>query len=250
MTTRQTPWRGRKEVKRRIISLVSAKRPRRLVILKCRGSSPQGATQRLHAIVFQTADAARLLGLHYAHDLARFSGGRKQSSGRHIMRTLILCLTLTIASWGVAAAEQAKAPKKVTKTSVVKRAVKPVAAQRVAARKKLTKPVASKPTVAASHESSQSRGKPAQVKNQAKPGAKRVTGFKTAALKPATKPMEEQADQPKNITPAVVKPEKPVPPKGPAANELFGSVSLPAPSLPALLALIQTDASRVAWSCR
>jgi penicillin-insensitive murein DD-endopeptidase len=156
------------------------------------------------------------------------------------MRTVIVCLTLILASGGVAA-EQPKPPKKITKTSIVKRAPKPVVAQRVPARKKVINPVASKPIVVPSQkkETSKARRKPVDVKTPAKLGAKRVqagTGIKTAGLKPATKPMEEPAGEPKSITPAAVKPVakpgKPAAPKGPPANELFGSVSGPAPLVP------------------
>jgi penicillin-insensitive murein DD-endopeptidase len=204
---------------------------RRLPVIKYRGSFQQDATLFAYlAIVFLAADPVMLLGLHYAHDLARFSGGDKQPSGRHTMRTMIVCLTLILACWGVAAAEQAKAPKKVTKTSAVKHAEKPAVAQKVPARKKVIKPVASKRTLVASQKNFKAPMKTAKVKSPSQLGAKRVTGIKTAALKPATNAMaEERADEPKNITPAVVKPEKPVPPKGPPANVLFGSVSLPAP---------------------
>ena len=52
------------------------------------------------------------------------------------MRTVIVCLTLMLASGGVAA-EQAKSPKKITKTSVMKRAPRPAVAQRLPARKKV-----------------------------------------------------------------------------------------------------------------
>jgi penicillin-insensitive murein endopeptidase len=129
------------------------------------------------------------------------------------MRTTIMCLTLILASWAAVAAEQAKPTKKV---SAVKHAEKPAVTRKVPARK-------NKPVVASQ------RGETSKTRKPGKLGAKRATSIKTAALKPATKPIEEHADQPKNITPAVVKPEKPAPSKGPPANELFGSVSLPAP---------------------
>jgi hypothetical protein len=61
------------------------------------------------------------------------------------MRTAIVFLTLIMASWG-AAAEQAKPPKKVTKTAVAKLVPKPKgksAANHEASRKAL-KPAASK----------------------------------------------------------------------------------------------------------
>src|SRR5262245_35327925 len=63
------------------------------------------------------------------------------------MRTLILCLCVALISSGVAAAEQAKAPKKITKPSAVKRAAKPVVAQKFPARKKVIKPLPTKPVV-------------------------------------------------------------------------------------------------------
>jgi penicillin-insensitive murein DD-endopeptidase len=129
------------------------------------------------------------------------------------MRTTIMCLTLILASWAAVAAEQAKPTKKV---SAVKHAEKPAVTRKVPARK-------NKPVLASQ------RGETSKTRKPGKLGAKRATSIKTAALKPATKPIEEHADQPKNITPAVVKPEKPAPFKGPPANELFGSVSLPAP---------------------
>ena len=152
------------------------------------------------------------------------------------MRTVIVWLTLILVSGGVAA-EQAKSPKKITKTSVVKRAPQPVVAQRVPTRKKVMNSIASKPTVVASQkrESSKTRRKPVGT-TPAKLGAKQsqaITGIKTAALKPATKPREKHTDEPKNITPAAVKPAaKPHTPalfKRPFANELFGSVIESAP---------------------
>jgi len=152
------------------------------------------------------------------------------------MRTVIVCLTLMLASGGVAA-EQVKSPKRITKTSVMKRAPQPVVAQRVPARKKVINSVASKPTVVASQKrvSSKTRRKPVGM-TPAKLGAKQsqaITRIKTAALKPATKPREKPTDEPKNITPAAVKPAaKPHTPalfKRPFANELFGAVSEPAP---------------------
>ena len=75
------------------------------------------------------------------------------------MRTVIVCLTLMLASGGVAA-EQAKSPKKITKTSVMKRAPQPVVAQRVPARKKVINSVASKPTVVASQKGAFPDGQP------------------------------------------------------------------------------------------
>jgi hypothetical protein len=49
------------------------------------------------------------------------------------MRTVILCLCLALTSWSVAAEDQAKSPKKVTKTSAVKRTAKPGVSQEPAA---------------------------------------------------------------------------------------------------------------------
>src|SRR6188768_2252899 len=107
------------------------------------------------------------------------------------MRTTIVCLTLVLASWAAVAAEQAKPTKKV---SAVKHAEKPAVTRKVPARK-------NKSVVASQ------RGETSKTRKPGKLGAKRATSIKTAALKPATKPIEEHADQPKNITPAVVKPE-------------------------------------------
>ena len=134
------------------------------------------------------------------------------------MRTIIICLTLILASGGVAA-EQAKPFKKVTKTAVVKPVPKPKgksAANHGISRKGI-KPAASKPTL--SHVAAQ------------KSNASKVK--KTSALKRTSdRVAAEQADGHKNITVAVVKPEakpeRPAPPKSPPANELFGSVTIPA----------------------
>ncbi len=144
------------------------------------------------------------------------------------MRTLILCLCLALTSWGLAAAEQAKALKKVTKTSAVKRAAKPVVSQKFPARKKVIKPAATEPVVV-SKKMSKARSKPPDAKRANTNRAQGRKSIKTAALKPAATMAKEHVDEPKSVRPAVAKPEKPVPPKGPAANELFGSVSLPAP---------------------
>ncbi len=102
------------------------------------------------------------------------------------MRTVILCLTLIVASSGVAA-EQAKSPKKVTNIHMVKPIPKTRAKSATAhgISKRAIKPVASKPSKA----------------------TKNIT---VAMLKPAAKP------------------ERPAPPKSPPANELFGSVTIPA----------------------
>jgi penicillin-insensitive murein DD-endopeptidase len=151
------------------------------------------------------------------------------------MRTLLLCLTLMLASVAVGA-EHPKSPEKITKTTVVKRAPQPVVAQRVPARKKVINSGASKPTVVVSQkrEGSKTLRKPVGAKTPAKPVAKQsaITGIKTAALKPATKPREKPAE-PKNTTSAAVKPAaRPHTPallKRPFANELFGAVSEPAP---------------------
>jgi penicillin-insensitive murein DD-endopeptidase len=143
------------------------------------------------------------------------------------MRTLILCLCLALTSWSVAAEDQARSPKKVTKTSAVKRAAKPVVTQKVPARKKVIKPAATKPVVV-SKKMSKARSKPSDAKTSNTRVQQRKS-IKTAALKPAATMAKERVYEPKTVTPAVVKPEKPVPPKAPAANELFGSVSLPAP---------------------
>jgi penicillin-insensitive murein endopeptidase len=145
------------------------------------------------------------------------------------MRTLILCLCLALTSWSVAAEEQAKAPKKVTKTSALKRAAKPVVSQKVPARKKVITPAAIKPVIL-SKKMPKARSKPPELKSSDTNRAQERKSIKTAALKPAAKAMAKgQVYEPKNVRPAVVKPEKTVPPRGPAANELFGSVSLPAP---------------------
>ena len=147
------------------------------------------------------------------------------------MRTLTLCLSLSLAltSWSVAAEEQAKAPKKVTKTSSVKRAANPVVSQNFPARKKVIKPAATKPVIVPK-KISKARNKPVEVKSSDTKRAQERKSVKTAALKPAANAMaKEQVYEPKNVRPALVKPEKRVPPRGPAANELFGSVSLPAP---------------------
>ena len=143
------------------------------------------------------------------------------------MRTLTLCLSLSLAltSWSVAAEEQAKAPKKVTKTSAVKRAAKPVVSQKFPARKKVIKPVPTKPVVL-SKKTPKTRSKPLELKSSDTDRGQKRKSIKTAALKPMAK---QQVYEPKNFRPAVVRPEKPLPPRGPAANELFGSVSLPAP---------------------
>ncbi len=151
------------------------------------------------------------------------------------MRTLLLCLTLMLASVAVGA-EHPKSPEKITKTTVVKRAPQPVVAQRVPARKKVINSGASKPTVVVSQkrEGSKTLRKPVGAKTPAKPVAKQsaITGIKTAALKPATKPREKPAE-PKDTTSAAVKPAaRPHTPsllKRPFANELFGAVSEPAP---------------------
>jgi penicillin-insensitive murein DD-endopeptidase len=147
------------------------------------------------------------------------------------MRTVILCLTLALACCCAAAAEQVKAPKKVSKTSAVKHAANPAVAQKLPARKKVIKPGASKPTVRISRKTSKTRSlEPKSPVKVAAKGAQDKKGIETAALKPATKLMPPKAaEEPKNTTPVAVKPEKPEPPKGPPANELFGSVSLPAP---------------------
>ena len=125
------------------------------------------------------------------------------------MRTLILCVTLMLASVAVGA-EQPKSPEKITKTTVVKRAPQPVVAQRVPARKKVINSGASKPTgvVSQKRQGSKTLRKPVGAKTPAKPVAKQsaITGIKTAALKPATKPRETPADKPKNTTSAAVKP--------------------------------------------
>jgi penicillin-insensitive murein DD-endopeptidase len=142
------------------------------------------------------------------------------------MRTLILCLCLAFASWSVAAEEQAKAPKKVTKAGM-KRGAKPDVSQKVPARKKVIKPAATKPVIV-SKKMSKARSKPPEVKSSDINRAQERKSIKTAALKPAAM-AKEHVYEPKNVRPAVVKPEKTVPPKGPPANELFGSVSLPAP---------------------
>ena len=67
------------------------------------------------------------------------------------MRTVILCLTLIVASWGVAA-EQAKSPKKVTNIHKVKPIPKTRAKSATAhgISKRAIKPVASKPSKAKS----------------------------------------------------------------------------------------------------
>jgi hypothetical protein len=132
------------------------------------------------------------------------------------MRTVIVCLTLILASWGVAA-EQAKSPKKVTKTVLVKPVPKPKgksAANHEISRKK-TKPAASKPNHVAAQKSNASKVK------------------KTSALKRTSdRVAPAQTDGHKNITVAFVKPaakpERPAQPKSPPANELFGSVTVPA----------------------
>jgi hypothetical protein len=133
------------------------------------------------------------------------------------MRTAMVFLTLIMASWG-AAAEQAKPPKKVTKTAVAKLVPKPKgksAANHEASRKAL-KPAASKPTL------SRVASNASKVKKNS--ALKRTSDRMMAA---------EQADGHKNITVAVVKPaakpERPAAPKSPPANELFGSVTMPAP---------------------
>jgi hypothetical protein len=76
------------------------------------------------------------------------------------MRTVILCLCLALTSWSVAAEDQAKSPKKVTKTSAVKRTAKPGVSQKIPARKKVIKPAAIKPIVV----SKKMRSKGADVK--------------------------------------------------------------------------------------
>jgi penicillin-insensitive murein endopeptidase len=135
------------------------------------------------------------------------------------MRTVIVCLTLILTSWGVAA-EQAKPPKKVAKTVAVKPLPKP------------------KGKSAANHGISRKDFKPATSKKPAlshaaaqKSNASKVK--KTSALKRTSdRVAAEQTDGHKNITVAVVKPaikpERPAPPKSPSANELFGSVTTPA----------------------
>jgi penicillin-insensitive murein endopeptidase len=135
------------------------------------------------------------------------------------MRTVIVCLTLILASWGVAA-EQAKHPKKIIKTAVAKPVPvipKGKSAANHGISRKGIKPAASKPTL--SHMAAQ------------KSNASKVK--KTSALKRTSdRVAAEQADGHKNITVAVVKPaakpERPAPPKSPPANELFGSVTIPA----------------------
>src|SRR4029079_13610963 len=95
------------------------------------------------------------------------------------MRTTIMCLTLILASWAAVAAEQAQATKKV---SAVKHAEKPAVTRKVPARK-------NKPVVASQRCETSKTRKPGKL------GAKRATSIKTAALKPATKPMEDACQQ-------------------------------------------------------
>src|SRR6266496_1927449 len=99
------------------------------------------------------------------------------------MRTVILCLTLALACYSAAAAEQVKAPKKVSKTSAVKHAANPAVAQKLPARKKVIKPGASKPTVRISRKTSKTR--PLEPKSPVKvaaKGAQDKKGIETAAL--------------------------------------------------------------------
>lgn len=133
------------------------------------------------------------------------------------MRRVILCLTLVLVSWGVAA-EHAKAPKKVIKTATVKPAAKPVAAKRAQASKTVTKPAKppAKPVAAEQAKVHKKVIETTAVKSAANPVAAEQVKIPKTVIKPvALKPM--------------AKPEKPAPPKGPPANELFGSVSEPAP---------------------
>ena len=104
------------------------------------------------------------------------------------MRTLTLCLSLSLAltSWSVAAEEQAKAPKKVTKTSAVKRAAKPVVSQKFPARKKVIKPVPTKPVVL-SKKTPKTRSKPLELKSSDTDRGQKRKSIKTAALKPMAK---------------------------------------------------------------
>jgi penicillin-insensitive murein endopeptidase len=134
------------------------------------------------------------------------------------MRRLIVCLTLVLASWGVAA-EQAKHPKKIIKTAVAKpMSLKPKAKH--AANHgipKKGKPVPSKST--ASHVDAKESNAAKKVKRTA--ASKRSSDGVAA----------EKANRGKNITVAAIKPAaKPEKPalQSPPANELFGSVSVPA----------------------
>src|SRR6476659_8272353 len=94
------------------------------------------------------------------------------------MRTLILCLTLIVASSGVAA-EQAKSPKKVTNIHMVKPIPKARAKSATAhgISKRAIKPVASKPSKAKSVTDA------AEMKAAAKSGGNRASAkvMKTSA---------------------------------------------------------------------
>jgi len=154
------------------------------------------------------------------------------------MQRLILGLTVVLLSWGVAA-EHAKAPKKAIKTAAVKLPAMPVAAKRAQASKTVAK--AAKPT-AKSVAAHQAKVPKKVIKTATvKPAAKPVAGKRTQASK-ATKPAKttakpvaaQQAKFPKTVIKPVAlkpmeKPEKLARPKGPPANELFGSASAPAP---------------------
>lgn len=145
------------------------------------------------------------------------------------MRTVILCLTLIVASSGVAA-EQAKSPKKVTNIHMVKPIPKTRAKSATAhgISKRAIKPVASKPSKAKSVTDA------AEMKAAAKSGGNRAPASKKV-MKTSAAPERvaaEQAHGSKKITVAMVKPaakpERPAPPKSLPANELFGSVTIPA----------------------
>src|SRR5262245_59095030 len=134
------------------------------------------------------------------------------------MRTVIVCLTLILTSWGVAA-EQAKPHKKVAKTVLVKPVSKPKGKSGAnhGISGKDNRPAASKPRIS-------------QVAAQKRHASKLK---KTSAL---NRTSAAQTNCHKNITVALVKPaakpERPAQPKSPPANELFGSVTMPAALAP------------------
>ena len=164
------------------------------------------------------------------------------------MRTVILCLTLIVASSGVAA-EQARSPKKVTNIHMVKPIPKTRAKssrQPMGSREKeLSSPSASKPSKAKSVTDA------AEMKAAAKSGGNRAPASKKV-MKTSAAPERvaaEQAHRSKKITVAMVKPaakpERPAPPKSLPANELFGSVTIPQLSLLGRSVSIQGAASLV-----
>src|SRR5262245_6535261 len=107
------------------------------------------------------------------------------------MRTVTVCLTLILASWGVAA-EQAKPTKKVTKTAVVKPVPNPKGKSAANhGRRKAIKPTASKPTF--SH---------VVAKQSDAWKVKKTSPLKRTSNRVAS----AQADGHKNITVALVKP--------------------------------------------